>query len=629
MNYANHQLQDHGQYHEEEEEFDLRSRHSCTDVFCCLLFFAALSAFALLWMWSTAHGNVGKLFHGIDYHGQICGISPNVSQQPYLYWCPLSMDQGVLDLNLQKPICVTSCPGARQGPGQASALYGTQPECEVVSGPEGISSYRTRIFLGRYCLPHAGNGEYRAMARQITRGRLKDWRHAAIDALSSIPAAWPVLIGSFFISILLGYVYLAMLRHCAEPLIFISMLLSVLGLCVLGGLLWSHASEFSAGDLEERAGTAISEDLEGNEGTVAKVLAGVCWASAFGVVCLACCFRHSIAAASACVEVACDAIFEMPSLLLAPIFKAVFKGFLCGVLLYGFLLLYSTGTVTESTHDGISRSLEFEPYQYYMALYYMVLAFWILAFVNALYQFVVAFAVAEYYYTPYDHDDEKDVGCCVLWTGLHVGVFCHTGSLAFGALLIALLQTFQKIIEYAEHKNEETANSQVIKCILCCCACCVHCCKDIVQFVNKNAYIDIAVTSHNFCDAARQALEMIVELGGAMAILNGATFVFTVFGAAVITLASGAFTYVAATHGMAAEDSSLAGVSSPIAPMAISMVMGFLVALDFMNVFDMTSDTLLYCYGIDLHSGKGGYTAPPALKELVHSGEHGGDPRRH
>jgi len=205
----------------------------------------------------------------------------------------------------------------------------------------------------------------------------------------------------------------------------------------------------------------------------------------------------------------------------------------------------------------------------------------------------------------------------------------HTGSLAFGSLLIAILQTFQKVIEYAEHKNEQTANSQVVKCLLCCCACCVNCCKDIVSFINKNAYIDMAITSHNFCDAAKQAVQMIVELGGAMAILNGATFVFTVFGALLITLASGALAYVAAAHGAFAGTESEASTECPLAPMIVSMLIGCLVALDFMNVFDMASDTLLYCYGVDLHSGKGGYTAPAALKELVHSGEHGGDPQRH
>merc|ERR1739848_715555 len=99
--------------------------------------------------------------------------------------------------------------------------------------------------------------------------------------------------------------------------------------------------------------------------------------------------------------------------------------------------------------------------------------------------------------------------------------------------------------------------------------CCVNCCKEIVEFVNMNAYIDMAVTSHNFCEAAKEALEMIVTLGGSMAILNGATFVFSTFGCILITLGTGA------------DQSSEYHVDTPVVAMVVSMVIGFLVALTF------------------------------------------------
>lgn len=616
---------DDDEHQEDEEEVDLKSRHSCTDMPCCLLFGAALTAFVILYSWCMRAGNLGRLYHGIDYKGQICGIDAEVADQPLLYWCPLSTSGSQLSLNLQKPICVDTCPGSGTAGPASTPMYTIQPECEVVSGPEGVSSYKTMNLLGRYCVPRVGKNQLKAAVKSVVgEGQLKSWANQFMETLSTIPAAWPVLLGVFLVSIVMGYLYLALLRHCAEPLIWISMLLSILGFGLLGCYLWRSASDFSASALP--AGVSLPEGVEGHQETAMRVVAGVCWALALAVALLACCFRHSIAAASASVEVACDAMFEMPSLLLAPVVKALFKGLLFLVLLYGFLLLYSTADITETGGDGISRSFELSKKQYYMILYYMLVSFWILAFVSALYEFVIAYAAAEYYYTPYDHDDEKDVSAFVMCEGLHVGLLYHTGSLAFGSLLIAILQTLQKVIEYAEHKNEETANSHVIKCLLCCCVCCVKFCKDTVKFINKNAYIDMAITSHNFCDAAKQAVEMIVELGGAMAVLNGATFVFTVFGTVVITLACGVVSYVAAAHGAFGDAEAGAGLECPLAPMVVSMMLGCLVALDFMAVFDMTSDTLLYCYGVDLHSGKGGYTAPTALKELVHSGEHGDDP---
>jgi len=631
MHFHNDDHHEDGQQ-DEEEEVDLKSRHGCTDVPCCLLFAVALVAFAMLLAWCVRHGNLGRLYHGIDYRGHVCGVDHAVADKPYLYWCPLSMSGSSVSLNLQKPICVQSCPGAGTAGPASTPMYSIQPECEVVSGPEGVASYKTKVLLGRYCFPRTGKRQIKAMVKSITggKGNLKSAAGQAMESLSTIPAAWPVLLGVFLASIVMGYVYLALLRHCAEPLVWASMLLTFLGLVLLGVYLWRNAASLGAAGLPDGVPAQQGlEGLEGHEEEAARIIAGVCWALALGVVVLACCFRHSIAAAAACTEVACDAMFEMPSLLIAPAVKAVIKGTLCFALLFGFLLLYSTAKVSEGGGDGISRKFEFKPEQYWMMIFYMAVSFWILAFVSALYQFVIAYATAEYYYTPYDHDDEKDVGCCVLCEGLHIGLLYHAGSLAFGSLLIALLQTLQKVIEYAEQKNEETANSQVIKCLLCCCACFVNCCKDIVKFINRNAYIDIAITSHNFCDAAKRALETIIELGGAMAILNGATYVFTVFGTALITLACGALAEVAAAHGAFAGSGSVSVAGCPLAPMLVSMLVGCLVALDFMNVFDMTSDALLYCYGVDLRSGKGGYTAPTALKELVHSGEHGGDPQRH
>jgi len=596
---------------------DLKARHHCTDVACCLLFAVVLCNFAFLFAWCQRAGDVGKLFHGIDYKGQICGVDPQVVNEPYLYWCPSSMAQGRLSLNLQRPICVTRCPAAG---GAGGNVYGVQPDCADVSGPEGMTAYASTVFLGSYCVPHPGRGEYKNAARKLTGGLLKGRSLRIASALSSIPRAWPVLMGVFFLSMVVGYVYLLFLRMCAETLIWVSMGLCVVGFGCLGNFLWLNSASFASGGLPD------SQDMDKEQENIAKAIACACWLLAFAVVCLACCVRHSVAAASACVEMACDEMFQMPSLLVTPACKVIAKACLCAALLQGFLLLLSTADTSTGAGGGLVPTFNFTREQYITILYYMLVSFWLLAFVNALYQFTVAYAVAEYYYTEYDHDGEKDVGCCAVWDGLHVGLQYHTGSLAFGSLLIATLQVFQKVLEYAERKNKETADNHALSCILCCCACCVHCCEDVVEIINKNAYIDMAVTSNGFCAAARDALAMIVELGGAMAILNGATFVFTIFGTTIITLVSGWFAYVVSSHGPFADQETAFYVNSPDAVMVFAMIIGFLMAMSFMDVFDMTSDTLLYCYGIDLKSGKGGHTAPPALRDLVHSGEHGDDP---
>jgi len=156
------------------------------------------------------------------------------------------------------------------------------------------------------------------------------------------------------------------------------------------------------------------------------------------------------------------------------------------------------------------------------------------------------------------------------------------------------------------------------QCIVRCLAWTTTCLKEILEHLTKNAYIDIAITSNDFCTAARSATMMVLELGGAMMVLNGATFVFTVFGTILIALGSGAFTYALSTQGTFIDNESQFDIANPVAPMFVACGIGALTALSFMHVFDMTSDTLLYCYGYDLRSGSSAETAPTELKELVH-----------
>jgi len=278
------------------------------------------------------------------------------------------------------------------------------------------------------------------------------------------------------------------------------------------------------------------------------------------------------------------------------------------VLLYGFLMLWSMG-------ETRSRQLYHTKEQWYQILFYMLVSYWILTFMTALYQFIVAYALVLYYYEPADHDGEKDVnGCMVAFEGFHVGVVYHTGSLAFGSLLIAILCVLQKIIEYAETKNHEAGDNCIVSCILACLACCVNCCKECVEFVNKNAWIEMAIESNGFCASARAAISVIMEAGGAMAILNGATFVFTLFGCATNAVLSGLAGFLGCQLRPEVDD---------IVPVIIvSQLLGLLVSLSFMNLFDMASDTLLYCYANDLKDGTANDNAPEALKELVANHQH-------
>ncbi|CAK0789346.1 unnamed protein product [Prorocentrum cordatum] len=586
------------------EADDVMDKHHCTDVPCCCVFIAAIVGTIVMCSTAAQQGGVGRLYAGIQADGLICGVDQQVQKQPYLAWCygpgPAGGKPTTSSFTIATSKCVTKCPSSASGVGPI--------EC-----PEGsYSSVNSRPFLGRYCLPEIA---FKNGLQDIADTELGSSAQQWTLIVSSIGTSWQLLVFVFFLAFVMGFLYLGFLRCCAEGMIWSCIFLSFLGFGGTGIYLWVNASSIAS---KLPADMEISEGVIGEEENIARGTAMVCLVVAAGVVCLACCLGSSIKRAVSCVEAACEAIYEMPSLLMGPAVKAMVQGVLAIVLLYGYLTVYSAGNVSAGSKGGVGRHVEHTWNEWWQIIGFIVMAFWIVTFVDALFQFTMAFAFATYYYKPYGVNRQKDVnGFCAVavenWP-INIGVMYHAGSLAFGSLLVAVLHALQKLMEYARVKNQETVDSALVKCVLCCVECLVGCCAEAVEVVNKNAYIDMAVSSNGFCVSAREAMDIIVHNAEAMSILNGATYVFTVFGALfIINDACGAF----ASRSLEAAPTSGGHLWQP-------PIVAFSVSLSFMNVFDMASDTLLYCYAKDKQNDNGANTAPASFAKLATSTEHSG-----
>jgi len=66
----------------------------------------------------------------------------------------------------------------------------------------------------------------------------------------------------------------------------------------------------------------------------------------------------------------------------------------------------------------------------------------------------------------------------------------HMGSIAFGALVIAIMQMIKILFEYIRKKFEKAVgNNPIVKCIICMIRCCIYCLDKCVRCITKNAYI--------------------------------------------------------------------------------------------------------------------------------------------
>lgn len=68
----------------------------------------------------------------------------------------------------------------------------------------------------------------------------------------------------------------------------------------------------------------------------------------------------------------------------------------------------------------------------------------------------------------------------------------------------------------------------VMKYVMKCLRCCMMCFERFIKFLNKNAYIQIALSGNNFCVSAKQGMNMVWANANRVALVSGlgAAFMF-------------------------------------------------------------------------------------------------------
>ena len=66
----------------------------------------------------------------------------------------------------------------------------------------------------------------------------------------------------------------------------------------------------------------------------------------------------------------------------------------------------------------------------------------------------------------------------------------HSGSIAFGALLIALVQLARALLAYTQ-KKLDGKTGKVAKALLCMLQCCLWCFEKVLRYINRQAYIEV------------------------------------------------------------------------------------------------------------------------------------------
>lgn len=249
------------------------------------------------------------------------------------------------------------------------------------------------------------------------------------------------------------------------------------------------------------------------------------------------------------------------------------------------------------------------PYRYIvvMQVFMLFMFFWTMNFVVAMGQMVLAGAFASYYWA---FEKPKDIPAFPLSASLYRTFRYHFGSLAFGSLIIAIIQMIRVALEYLDHKLKGSEN-RLAKFFLKCLKCCFWCLEKFMKFLNRNAYILIAVYGKNFCTSAKDAFFLILRNIVRVVVLDKITDYVLFLSKLLVTASVGVAAYFW-FQGKVTYFSNYVptNLNYYITPVILVIIGTFLICTCFFSVYAMAVDTLFLCFLEDLEMNDGSAEKP-------------------
>ena len=275
-----------------------------------------------------------------------------------------------------------------------------------------------------------------------------------------------------------------------------------------------------------------------------------------------------------------------------------------------FVFLYSSGDFYKEGSKMIA-SFKMDDKLKYCFWFHIFSLFYITAIISAYSQFVYASSACIWYFTA-----EKGTESHIIAKSFYRGIRYHFGSLCFGALIIAIIRFMIFFLEYIKKKVEAATSkkqSKIFTCIISCFQCCLACCAKFVEFINKHAYIQIALKGDSFCNAAFEGFGLVIRNLGRFSILSLLGGGLSLLGTIFITVASAVVGYFVITE----VPYFKADVNSIVLPLIAFGLIGFILGYITMSIFSMSGDALMHSFLLDEEINKGQPKAFPELQKFM------------
>jgi hypothetical protein len=255
---------------EENGKFKPKDR-TLTNPACCFFFLAVMGVLVFVIAWSFVEGDkyLNQLKHGIDYSGNICGISVGFEEKKYLYFCGTNdweTDSPFpKQLNYMSKTCVEKCPTSKtdmvdclshqmvdfrdkgvpmtMGTGESKITYLNTLFLEITQSVTKQKGYPSQEIEGTYCVPKTDGLDAATQGAFITLGdELKNGLEGGpllekvriATATASFWGGWWIVVVGIVLTVIVSCFYLSALRFYAGVVILMTMVACIGVMLILG-----------------------------------------------------------------------------------------------------------------------------------------------------------------------------------------------------------------------------------------------------------------------------------------------------------------------------------------------------------------------------------------------------------
>ena len=563
----------------------------CTDTCWIIPFIICFGIFIFVCSDALSKGDLSNLVRLPDLNGHLCGQGIN-RDKPFLYFCMQQDSQWVFQgndkrLDMANPVCVGICPGT----------YNTSTRCWLPLNQSyaWVQDYPTQPFIGFLCRPS------RKFTSSLSDQFMRFVETAPpVASFSMIIRAWEALVWVAVIALVFSYLFIAALSFCAPCLVLAGVLIVITASFATSAyLFWCSRNDAQRTDLCGTSEGASAQD---------QLAAWVMMVIGFVFLWMGCQMSAWMETAVKCISWSCKCILATPSLCLLPPTTLALRG----VSLYGFLyvafLVASRGIskykwATQSSLSNYSleahwseQALDLSPIEWLCLFGTICMGIWVQGVITAWTHFVQVYTSQMWYFSGGIRGTGAAPTLSVFRAGW-VGARYHLGSLIGGGLKLVLSMPFRLTLGWilAATHNEYNPVGYMLGG---CCDSCLGCYKRFLMLLNRNAYMDVSLQASPF-DEAAQHVKSILSMeheASALALLNGATWLFQIVGLASIAsighlVVSFEIQAMDRLHNLRSPDY----VQQPTLLCLAGALLAIFIAFPFMMLFDIVSDSILYC----------------------------------